>query len=226
VPAFKCRICIPDPDESAIRAKLQQALPSFQWQEGDSSWDKIRVWTESPIAVISIYRYESPGPFELSIRMPTPDGAESEEQSRVVRDKLLAALGAKIWKPLEPQPVSLIKTNGRFPATYEFDCGLSLAQVETLLTDSTFWYWERRMHNSSEVCLEGRIPFHSSGKALWNCSERVRLSGGPPSYKVAVGHWLNPAGRTPTCDQVHEIVQSTILPALGARNLRASEPPL
>src|ERR1700683_4993515 len=44
--AFRCRICIPREDESAIRTGLQKALPALRWSEGDSSWDKIRVWGE------------------------------------------------------------------------------------------------------------------------------------------------------------------------------------
>jgi hypothetical protein len=39
---------------------------------------------------------------------------------------------------------------------------------------------------------------------------------------MEVGHWQEEPHRTPTCDQAHETVQTTILPALGARNVRAS----
>jgi len=220
---FECRICIPHEDESAIRTSLQQALPSLRWEEGDSSWDKVRVWGESPDERISVYRYESPGPFRLLIRLQTRHEADVEEEYRAVLDKVLVALDAKVWKPLQPQPVSLIKPNGRFPAAYEFECDLGIAQIEKLLADSELWYWEVRGSHSSVTHIEGRIPFRIGGKVQWNCKERVRLIGDRPCYKMEVGHWPEEPDRMPTCDQAHEIVQTTILPALGARNVRAAE---
>jgi hypothetical protein len=51
----------------------------------------------------------------------------------------------------------------------------------------------------------------------------VRLSGAQALYKIEVGRWEDTPGRVPTCDEVHEIVQATILPALGARHVRAAK---
>lgn len=200
--------------------RLQKALPSLQWGEGDSSWDKVRVWGQSPAATVRVYRYESPGPFRLTIRL-APEAADVEEEYRAIRDKVLLALDAKVWKPLEPQPVSLVKPNGRFPAAYEFESGLSLDQIVKLLTDSQLWYWEVR-RDSSGTYIEGRIPFGIAGNVQWNSKERVRLVGDLGGYTMEVGHWQDAADRVPTCDQVHETVQTTILPALGARNVRAA----
>jgi hypothetical protein len=219
---FECQICTSQEDESAIRIRLEKALPSFQWGEGDSSWDKVRVVGHSAVAMVSVYRYEGPGPFRLTIRLRAPEAAGVEEEYRAVRDKVLLALDAKVWKPLEPQPVSLVKPNGRFPAAYEFECDLSFAQIENLLADSRLWNWEVQ-RDSSDTYIEGRIPFRIAGKFQWNCKERLSLAGDLPRYKMEVGHWQDTPDRVPTCDQVHETVQTTILPALGARNVRAAE---
>jgi hypothetical protein len=219
---FECQICTSQEDEYAILTRLQKALPSLQWGEGDSSWDKIRVCGRNPVAMVSVYRYESPGPFRLTIRLRAPEAADVEEEYRAIRDKVLLALDAKVWKPLEPQPVSLVTPNGRFPAAYEFECDLSFAQIENLLADSRLWYWEIQ-RDSSVTYIEGRIPFRIAGKVQWNCKERVRLVGDLPRYKMEVGHWQDAPDRVPTCDQAHETIQTTILPALGARNVRAAE---
>jgi hypothetical protein len=217
---FECLICTSQEDESAIRIRLEKALPSLRWGEGDSSWDKVRVVGHSAVATVSVYRYESPGPFRLTISLQTPEASGVEEEYRALRDKVLLALDAKVWKPLEPQPVSLVMRNGRFPAAYEFECDLSLAEIADLLTDSRLWSWELH-RDSSGTYIEGRIPFRIAGKFQWNCKERLRLTGDPPRYKMEVGHWQDAQDRVPLCDQVHETVQTTILPALGARNVRA-----
>ena len=41
-----------------------------------------------------------------------------------------------------------------------------------------------------------------------------------PVFTVEVGRWENLRGCRLSCDQVHEAVQNTILPAIGARHLR------
>src|SRR5262245_10071499 len=64
---FECRICLPSDDDSAIRFALQKAFPSMHWEEGDCVWDKVHVWGQGPDATIRVYRYESPGPFDLTI---------------------------------------------------------------------------------------------------------------------------------------------------------------
>ena len=219
---FECQICTSLDDESAIMHRLQEALPSLQWGEGDSSWDKVRVAGHSAVATASVYRYESPGPFKLTIRLRVTEGVDIEEEYRALREKVLLALDAKVWKPLEPQPVSLVSRNGRFPAAYEFECDLSFAQIENLLIDSRLWSWEVQ-RGSSVTYIEGRIPFRIASKFQWNCKERLRLTVDPPGYKMEVGHWQDAPDCVPTCDQVHETVQTTILPALGARNVRAAE---
>jgi len=217
---FDCLICTSHDDESVIMTRLQEALPSLQWGEGDSSWDKVRVWGHSPAATVKVYRYESPGPFKLTISL-APKAADVEEEYRAVRDKVLVALDAKVWKALEPQPVCLVKSNGQFPAAYEFECDLGFDQIVKLLTDSQLWYWEIRRDSSGRY-IEGRIPFGAGGQVQWNFKERVRLAGDVGGYKMDVGKWQDPADRVPTCEQVHETVQTTILPALGARNVRAA----
>lgn len=83
-------------DESDIRRKLQQAFPSLQWEEGDSSWDKVRVWADSPELAISIYRYESPGPFRLRIFLRRPDTACDQAEFRAIREQVLVALKATL----------------------------------------------------------------------------------------------------------------------------------
>jgi hypothetical protein len=203
-----------------IATRLQEALPLFHWREGDSSWDKVRVWGHSLAATVKVYRYESPGPFKLTISL-APEAADVEEEYRTVRDKVLVALDAKVWKPLEPQPVALVKPNGLFPAAYEFECDLGFDQIVKLLTDSRLWNWDVQ-RDSSVTYIEGRIPFRIAGKFQWNCKERLRLTGDLGGYRMEVGHWQDAPDRVPTCDQVHETVQTTILPALGARNVRAA----
>jgi hypothetical protein len=211
------RICTPYGSESDIRTRLQSALPALRWSEGDSSWDKVRVWGESPDLKVRVYRYESPGPFDLSIWLRTPGRAGAGQEYYAIRGQVLAALKASVWKPLEPQPVSLIKVDGRFPAHYEFECDLSFGEIERLLTDSDFWYWI----GYPERYIEARIPFLIAYKTQWNGREGIHIIGNRPHYRMEVGYWKDAPDVTPTCGQVHEIAQTTILPALQARNVRA-----
>jgi len=68
----------------------------MQWEEGDSYWDKIRVWGEGPDAEIRIYRYESPGPFALTITIKAEEGADAETAYLSLRDKVLHALSGRV----------------------------------------------------------------------------------------------------------------------------------
>jgi hypothetical protein len=70
----------------------------MSWGEGDSSYDKVRGWGKSADSSISIYRYEAPGPFRLTIEAPSDDECEA------LHDRVLLALNATAWRRLEPQP--------------------------------------------------------------------------------------------------------------------------
>lgn len=94
---FRCRLCIPLEDEDDIFTRLRTALPVLRWSEGDSSWDKIRVWGETTDVMVRVYRYESPGPFDLTICIQTPAGAGAEKEYHALRDKVLVALNASVW---------------------------------------------------------------------------------------------------------------------------------
>ncbi len=194
----------------------------MQWDQGDSSWDKVRVSGKSPRSTVTIYRYESPGPFQLTMVFQQQEEEEDlEYASRELRDQVLDALRGRIWKPLQPQPVVLIKVKGRFPSGYEFECDRTMAEIKGTLDDADFWYWDTVRREPQGLCLEGRIPFSRGGPAIWNAKERLRISGERPSFSIEVGPWKDEPQRVPSCDQVHEIVQNTILPAIGARNVRA-----
>ncbi len=102
---FECKICGFVESESFIRRSLEKAFPSLLWEEGDSSWDKIRVWGESQkgkIAFIRVYRYEAPGAFELTIILRTPDDRSGGQLYHAVRRRVLRALDARLWRPLKP----------------------------------------------------------------------------------------------------------------------------
>jgi hypothetical protein len=214
------RICSPFTDESEIRRALDKKLPIFRWNEGDSSWDKVHVWGENPEATISIYRYESPGPFDLKI------AAQNEAPYTCDRllNLILEALQASEWKPLQPQPVTLITVLDGFPESYLFDCDRSLKEIKKALDDADFWYWELFQNPARVLHIEGRIPFLAAGRIIANSKERVRISGDKPTYTVEVGRWSDEAARLPTCDEVHETVQNTILSAIGAHNVRPAGP--
>jgi hypothetical protein len=91
---FRCQICIPLDDEHDIFNRLRNALPALRWGEGDSSWDKIRVWGEATDVTVRVYRYESPGPFDLTIRIRKPGGDGAESEYHALREKVLVALNA------------------------------------------------------------------------------------------------------------------------------------
>jgi hypothetical protein len=212
--SFECRICCPLPDESAIRTALEKGLPSLLWEEGDSSWDKIRVSGTGADVTVGIYRYESPGPFRLTIALQK--GGDLEEW----RDRVLAALKGRVWEPLRARAVALVQVDGRFPAGYRFECDSTLDEIKATLDDSEFWYWETIRRPPQGVCLSGRVPFRRGGQAIVNSKERVWISGETPRFSIEVGHWAEESGRVPSCDQVHEMVQSTLLPGIGARDVR------
>jgi hypothetical protein len=97
---FKGYIRTPYDDETEIRKALEQALPTFRWSEGDSAWwDKVRVFGEQPGAWIYVYRYESPDPFELTIRLDVPEGQDVEQAMTVLRAAVIRALGGTLQGP-------------------------------------------------------------------------------------------------------------------------------
>jgi hypothetical protein len=93
---FKCRISTDLDDEFEIMKKLAKALPELRWDEGDSSWDKVRVWGEGADTWVRVYRYESPGPFELTVRLPIEGATPVEDRYEAIREKVLAALQATV----------------------------------------------------------------------------------------------------------------------------------
>ncbi len=218
---MECRICSPLSDEWDIKLALERKLPLLRWQEGDSSWDKVRVWGEGSETSITVYRYESPGPFQLTIDLERQE-ADCERASQELRDQVVEALNGWIWKPLEPQPVTLIQPQGRFPAAYEFECDCSLEDIQRTLENADFWFWESIRRPPEGICLKGRIPFRQDGQPLAAAKERVWILGERPDFRIEVGHWVDEPGRIPSCAQVHEWVQNTILPAIGAYRVRAA----
>jgi len=99
---FECKFYSLVEDESAIRRSLEKSFPSLHFEEGDSFWDKIRVWgvrQDGNIALIRVYRYEGPGAFELTVRLRIPDGANGEREYAHIRQQVLQALGGTMWKP-------------------------------------------------------------------------------------------------------------------------------
>jgi hypothetical protein len=202
---FECRVCLALDDESAIWSALQKAFPAIEWSESDSSWDKIRVTGKGKDWTVRIYRYESPGPFLLTITLAR--GGEAE--CAALRAQMLSVLGGVIWKPLEPQPVELVRPGGQFPEAYRFESDLDIREIKRVLDDAAFWYWDPQRDAEHGLRL---VAFG-----------RVVLTGSKPEFSVAVGHWDALPRCSLTCDQVHEAVQNTILPAFGARNVRTAE---
>jgi hypothetical protein len=94
---FRCQLCIPLEDEHDILTRLRSALPMLRWSEGDSSWDKIRVCGETADLMVRVYRYESSGPFDLTVRIQITGGADADKEYQALRDKVLAALNASVW---------------------------------------------------------------------------------------------------------------------------------
>jgi hypothetical protein len=231
---FECRIRI-GTSESAIRQALRRALPSMRWEEGDSSWDKINVSGEGPGALIVVHRYEEPGPFTLSITVKTRRGTGAEKAYLALLDKVLRALRGRVWEPLKPQPVSLIKPYGRFPPAYQFECDFGIELVKHTLDEADFGYWEARRTQPLGLHLEGLIPFRLAEPAGQTSKKRtapivwsqehdfVRIIGERPSYRIEVGRRQHESDPIPRCDQLHETVQNTLLPAIGARNVRAAD---
>ncbi len=219
---FQCRIRTSLSSESAIHGALGKALPELHWEEGDSSWDKILVWGTSADAMVKLYRYESPGPLDLTIVLKGRERGDAERAWHVLRDQVLQALEATIWKPLEPQPVALVRMDGAFPAVYEFDCDLGMREIKKILDDAEFWFWEAFQKPALGHYLDGRIPFQVAGRALPGSKERVRITGVQPNYRMEIINWKDERGRNPTFHEVHETLQSTMLPAIGARNVRRS----
>jgi hypothetical protein len=93
---FKCQICTELDDEFEIMKQLMKALPALRWDEGDSSWDKVRVWGEGADAWVRVYRYESPGSFDLTVRLPIEGAIAIEARYEAIREKVLAALQATV----------------------------------------------------------------------------------------------------------------------------------
>jgi hypothetical protein len=221
---FECKICGFCESESSISRSLEEAFPSLKWEEGDSAWDKIRVIGKSRngnLAGIFVYRYEGPGAFRLTIRLRIPDGADGEQEYLAVRQKVLQALGGRLWQPLEPQPMSPIKPNGRFPDAYEFESDLGIGDIKKILDDAEFWDWHYIFINrlSSETCLASETYLASGYR------RNIRIIGSRQKFRIEVGNWQDAPNCHQNSDQVHETVQNTILPAIGARNIRAAEIP-
>jgi hypothetical protein len=69
---------------------------------------QVRVLGESPRSTITIYRYESPGPFKLTILFER-EQEDLEHTYRKLRREVLEALDGWVWKALQPRTVTLIK---------------------------------------------------------------------------------------------------------------------
>jgi hypothetical protein len=147
-----------------------------------------------------------------------PEGVDVEREYETVRDQVLSALDASLWKPLEPQPVSLPI---ELADAYQFECDLNLAEMEKLLKNSGLWYWEALPNSPPQTYVGGRIPFQMGGQVDWNY-RKVHIEEEDPGYRIFVGRWVDSPDRTPTCREVHDTVLGTILPALGARQVRAA----
>lgn len=94
---FEYRVSSNISSESLIRRALERAFPEMAWEEGDSAWDKIRVSARNRQFAIRVYRYEEPGPFELTITLyGQPNGDKAELMQARVRDKVLIALNARL----------------------------------------------------------------------------------------------------------------------------------
>ena len=211
---FECRICFDPDDESHVRHVLRRELPSLKWEQGDGSWDKIRVWGVSPEAHVRIYRYEPPGPFSMTITIFSAGSENTEEAYLALRDEVIRALGARLWKPLEAQPVSLIQP---FPEAYDFESDLGQMDILSLLEDAQHWHWQ-----SDGPSLRGSIRFRVAGETpKWK--GQLRIVGEGPRYTITVGRWPDEYGVLTTCDEVHETVQTTVLPAIGAQNVRPAQ---
>ena len=207
----------------------------MRWEEGDSSWDKINVSGDGRDALIVVHRYEEPGPFTLSITIKNRPGASAKKAYLVLRDKVLRALRGRVWEPLKSQAVSLVKPYGRFPPAYEFECDFGIELIKSTFEEADFGYWEARRTEALGLYLEGWIPFRLAEKAGRKSKQRtvqgvwlpeydyVWIFGDSPSYRIEVGRRENEPDRSPGCDQLHETVQNTLLPAIKARNVRAAD---
>ena len=192
--------------EDAVLLALGGAFPTLSWQASDSSWDKVAVGGESASLAVAVMRRESPGPFRLTVVLKGADHAAGAELA--VRDAALGALDARLWTPLEPQRVALVKDEGRFPPLYELECNLELHEIKRILDDAELGSWE--LYEKPRGCffLRGTLPPYGRPQRA------VRIRGTKPRYRLEVD------GRAAN-DDLHELIQTTLLPGIGARNLRA-----
>ena len=90
------RMAMPDVIEPAMEWRLSKAFPELSWRDEAENWGKIRIegsTREKPAhAMISITRKESPGPFELAIRLSARDGAEAEKSAKETVERIRLAL--------------------------------------------------------------------------------------------------------------------------------------
>lgn len=231
--AFECLIESPLDDEYKILLALRARLPELTWDEGDSSWDKVRVWGKSAKCGINVYRYESPGPFLLTITLASEayPANEIELAYYALRVRVLEALQASIFERHPPPQFPLIQPGGRFPAAYDFERDLSLMDISRVLAGRIeLWHWQLRWHTEEgrrgkELrfdSVDGRIPFRRGGVLVFDATQQIRIAGVRPRYSLHAGRWSDEPGCEPTCAQVHEIVQRVVLPTLNAKNVRPS----
>jgi hypothetical protein len=81
-------------DEGKIRDALERKLPELVWEDGDSYWDKVRVWGTGEGVKVRVYRYESPGPFALTVTVEADGAGEADRKLAAMRNAVAAALGA------------------------------------------------------------------------------------------------------------------------------------
>ena len=104
----------------------------------------------------------------------------AEQEYEMLRDEVLNALNGYVWKPLEAQPVELIRVPDGFPARYKFDSERTLSEIKAILDDSAFWSWEAMYQPKGRLCLEGRIPVQMAGTPDHNSKKLVRIFGHKP----------------------------------------------
>jgi len=199
-----------------MRSLLEEALPQWLWVEKSPTL-QIFVRGEGPECMITLSQEsdpegdEDPGPWELSVHLRS-DVRDDKSADMIggIRDRVSAVVGG-FWIPTRIEPCSFVKVNNSFPSAYDFESEYGVDEMNERLTALRLWRWKTASENQSALAIRGIAALRMAGDEFASFTV-VILS------LLPIHHFRLIAGSA--VDYVHTRIQDTILPALGARNLR------
>ena len=101
----------------------------------------------------------------------------------------------------------------RYPGTYRFSCSLGLEAILPILNNAGPWVWSFRDSDTEGFYLVTHAP---PGKT------KIKITGEGTDFQIDVFRYTDDPVAAPS-ELVHGIILKSLLPAVGATDVRAVE---